>query len=36
MLYLENIFLAGTINQAAYPDIAFKTMIKLTKILIKK
>jgi CubicO group peptidase (beta-lactamase class C family) len=32
----ENIFLAGTINQAAYPDIAFKTMIKLTKILIKK
>lgn len=27
----ENIFIAGTTNQVAYPDIAFKTMIKLVE-----
>jgi D-alanyl-D-alanine carboxypeptidase len=26
----ENIFIVGTVNQIAYPDISFKTMIKLT------
>lgn len=28
----ENIFIAGTVNQVAHPDISFKTMIKLTRI----
>ncbi len=32
----ENIFIAGTVNQVARPDLAFKTMIKLTQILLKK
>lgn len=27
----ENIFIAGTVNQVAHPDISFKTMIKLTQ-----
>lgn len=27
----ENIFIAGTVNQVAHPDISFKTMIKLTR-----
>ena len=31
----ENIFVAGTVNQVAYPDISFKTMIKLTQIVMK-
>jgi CubicO group peptidase (beta-lactamase class C family) len=32
----ENIFIVGTVNQVAHPDISFKTMIKLTqKILMK-
>lgn len=32
----ENLFFAGTVNQVAHPGISFRTMIKLTKILIKK
>lgn len=32
----ENIFVVGTVNQIAYPDISFKTMIKLTQIAMKK
>jgi CubicO group peptidase (beta-lactamase class C family) len=32
----ENIFIAGTVNQVAHPDISFKTMIKLTQIIMKK
>ena len=32
----ENLFVAGTVNQVAYPDISFKTMIKLTQIVMKK
>lgn len=32
----ENIFVAGTVNQVAFPDLSFKTMIKLTQILINK
>ncbi|NUO00885.1 MAG: beta-lactamase family protein [Saprospiraceae bacterium] len=32
----ENIFIAGTVNQVANPDISFKTMIKLTQQLMKK
>ena len=31
----ENIFVVGTVNQVANPDISFKTMIKLTQILLK-
>jgi CubicO group peptidase (beta-lactamase class C family) len=27
----ENLFVAGTVNQVAHPDISFKTMIKLTQ-----
>ncbi|MFM2202205.1 MAG: hypothetical protein RL040_1405 [Bacteroidota bacterium] len=27
----ENLFVVGTVNQLAYPDISFKTMIKLTQ-----
>lgn len=33
---IENIFIAGTVNQVAHPDISFKTMIKLTQQLKKK
>jgi len=32
---MENIFIAGTVNQVANPDISFKTMIKLTRVLKK-
>jgi hypothetical protein len=32
----ENIFVVGTVNQVAHPDISFKTMIKLTQIIMKK
>ncbi len=32
----ENIYLVGTVNQVAHPDISFKTMIKLTQKLKKK
>jgi D-alanyl-D-alanine carboxypeptidase len=32
----ENIFVAGTVNQVAHPDISFKTMLRLTQILMKK
>jgi CubicO group peptidase (beta-lactamase class C family) len=32
----ENLYVAGTVNQVAHPDISFKTMIKLTQILKKK
>ncbi len=32
----ENIYVVGTVNQVAYPDISFKTMIKLTRTIMKK
>jgi CubicO group peptidase (beta-lactamase class C family) len=32
----QNLYVAGTVNQVAHPDISFKTMIKLTQILLKK
>jgi CubicO group peptidase (beta-lactamase class C family) len=32
----ENIFVVGTVNQVAHPDISFKTMIKLTQQIMKK
>lgn len=32
----ENIYVVGTVNQVAHPDIAFKTMIKLTQKVLKK
>src|SRR5690606_36982300 len=32
----ENIYVTGTVNQAAHPNISFKTMIKLTKTLMTK
>ena len=32
----ENIFIVGTVNQVAHPDISFKTMIKLTQKLKKQ
>jgi D-alanyl-D-alanine carboxypeptidase len=32
----ENIFIVGTVNQVAHPDISFKTMIKLTQRALKK
>jgi len=32
----ENIFVVGTVNQVAHPDISFKTMIKLTQQMMKK
>ena len=31
----ENLFIAGTVNQVAHPDISFRTMIKLTQVLRK-
>jgi CubicO group peptidase (beta-lactamase class C family) len=31
----ENIYIVGTVNQVAHPDISFKTMIKLTQIVKK-
>ncbi|KAA3636025.1 MAG: class A beta-lactamase-related serine hydrolase [Bacteroidetes bacterium] len=32
----ENIYVSGTVNQVAHPDISFKTMIKLAQIVKKK
>ena len=32
----ENLYIAGTVNQVAHPDISFKTMIQLTQIVKKK
>src|SRR5690606_37856512 len=32
----RNIYIAGTVNQVAHPQISFKTMIKLTNLLDKK
>lgn len=32
----ENIFIVGTVNQVAHPDISFKTMIKLTQKILQK
>ncbi|MDO9554232.1 serine hydrolase [Rhodonellum sp.] len=32
----KNIFVVGTVNQVAHPDISFRTMIKLTQIVTKK
>lgn len=32
----ENIYVVGTVNQVAHPDISFKTMIKLCQIVMKK
>jgi len=32
----ENIYVVGTVNQVAHPDISFKTMIKLTQKALKK
>ncbi len=31
----ENLYIAGTVNQVAHPDISFKTMIKLAQVLLK-
>jgi D-alanyl-D-alanine carboxypeptidase len=31
----ENLYLAGTVNQVAHPDISFRTMIRLTQVLKK-
>lgn len=33
---IENMFIVGTVNQIEYPDISFKTMIKLTRVVMKK
>ena len=32
----ENLYVVGPVNQAAHPDISFKTMIKLTQKALKK
>lgn len=32
----ENLYIVGTVNQVAHPDMSFKTMIKLTQIILKK
>lgn len=32
----ENLYIAGTVNQIGYPDISFKTMIKLALAVLKK
>jgi CubicO group peptidase (beta-lactamase class C family) len=32
----ENLFIVGTINQVAHPDISFKTMVKLTQQILAK
>lgn len=32
----ENLFIVGTVNQVAHPDISFKTMIKLSQAILKK
>lgn len=31
----KNLFISGTVNQVAYPDQSFKTMVKLTQILLR-
>jgi D-alanyl-D-alanine carboxypeptidase len=31
----ENMFIAGTVNQVAHPDISFKTMIKLSQVVLR-
>ena len=33
---IENLYIAGTVNQAAHPDISFRTMISLTQRMLKK
>jgi len=32
----ENIYIAGTVNQTAHPDISYRTMISLTQRILKK
>jgi CubicO group peptidase (beta-lactamase class C family) len=32
----ENIYVAGTVNQVAYPDLSFRTMIKLVQAIKKQ
>jgi D-alanyl-D-alanine carboxypeptidase len=32
----KDLFIAGTVNQVAHPDLSFKTMIKLAQVLLKK
>jgi D-alanyl-D-alanine carboxypeptidase len=32
----ENIYVVGTVNQVAHPDISFKTMVKLSQVLLRK
>lgn len=32
---VENIYIVGTVNQIAHPDISFRTMIKLTQVMMK-
>jgi CubicO group peptidase (beta-lactamase class C family) len=32
----ENLYITGTVNQVAHPDLSFKTMIKLTQQFLKK
>lgn len=32
----ENLYITGTVNQVAHPDLSFKTMIKLTQQILKK
>ncbi len=31
----KNLYIAGTVNQVAHPDLSFKTMIRLTQLLLK-
>ncbi len=31
----ENLYVAGTVNQVAHPDLSFKTVIKLTQRIVK-
>lgn len=32
----ENLYIVGTVNQVAHPDISFKTMIKLSQVVMKR
>jgi CubicO group peptidase (beta-lactamase class C family) len=32
----ENLYIVGTVNQVAHPDMSFKTMIKLAQAVLKK
>lgn len=32
----KNLFVAGTVNQVAHPDLSFRTMVKLAQIVLKK